>query len=117
MPDRGQPWENRIAAAMPLRAGFPPPPTALGKRSAFPSFPLRRLLFPFPKTTRKDPSTLPTLSTLLQAHPSMRICYLVQQVGTYLARETPTIQVLHSIKTLAIEMAYALGHEEWDYLG
>ena len=47
----------------------------------------------------------------------MRICYLVQQVGTYLARETPTIQVLHSIKTLAIEMAYALGHEEWDYLG
>ena len=42
---------------------------------------------------------------------------LVQQVGTYLARETPTIQVLHSIKTLAIEMAYALEHEEWDYLG
>ena len=42
---------------------------------------------------------------------------LQQVVGSYLARETPTIQVLHSIKTLAMEMAYALEHEEWDYLG
>ena len=42
---------------------------------------------------------------------------LQQIVGSYLARETHTIQVLHSIKTLAMEMAYALEHGEWDYLG
>ena len=42
---------------------------------------------------------------------------LQQVVGSYLARETPTIQVLHSIKTLAMEMAYAMEQREWDYLG
>jgi fucokinase len=42
---------------------------------------------------------------------------LVQVVGRYLAREVATIQVLHSIKTLANEMAYAMGDGEWEYLG
>jgi fucokinase len=42
---------------------------------------------------------------------------LQQVVGSYLARETATVQVLHSIKTLAGEMAYAMREGEWDYLG
>ena len=42
---------------------------------------------------------------------------LAQIVGRYLARETDAVQVLHSIKTLATEMAYAIAEGEWDYLG
>jgi len=42
---------------------------------------------------------------------------LQQVVGRYLARETAAIQVLHSIKTLAMEMAYAIQEGEWDHLG
>ncbi len=42
---------------------------------------------------------------------------LTQVVGRYLAREVATIQVLHSIKTLAVEMAYAMREGEWDHLG
>jgi fucokinase len=42
---------------------------------------------------------------------------LAQIVGRYLARETDAVQVLHSIKTLATEMAYAISEGEWDYLG
>ncbi|HZT29274.1 MAG TPA: bifunctional fucokinase/fucose-1-phosphate guanylyltransferase [Bryobacteraceae bacterium] len=42
---------------------------------------------------------------------------LAQVVSSYLAREVATVQVLHSIKTLALEMAYALRQGEWDYLG
>ncbi len=42
---------------------------------------------------------------------------LRQVVRSYLAREVATVQVLHSIKTLAAEMAYAMGEGEWDYLG
>lgn len=42
---------------------------------------------------------------------------LAQVVGSYLARETTTVQVLHSIKTLAMEMAFAMTDGEWDYLG
>ena len=42
---------------------------------------------------------------------------LRQVVGSYLARELATVQVLHSIKTLALEMAYAMREGEWDYLG
>jgi len=42
---------------------------------------------------------------------------LTQVVGSYLAREVATVQVLHSIKTLAMEMAYALREGEWGYLG
>ena len=42
---------------------------------------------------------------------------LAQIVRSYLAREVSTIQVLHSIKTLATEMAYAMREGEWDYLG
>jgi fucokinase len=42
---------------------------------------------------------------------------LRQVVGRYLARETACVQVLHSIKTLAMEMAHAMQHGEWDYLG
>jgi len=42
---------------------------------------------------------------------------LAQIVGRYLARETDAVQVLHSIKTLASEMAYAICEGEWDYLG
>lgn len=42
---------------------------------------------------------------------------LGQIVRSYLAREVSTIQVLHSIKTLATEMAYAMREGEWDYLG
>ena len=40
-----------------------------------------------------------------------------QVVSRYLARETATIQVLHSIKTLAVEMSYALAEGEWRHLG
>jgi fucokinase len=42
---------------------------------------------------------------------------LTQVVGKYLAREVATVQVLHSIKTLASEMGYAMCEGEWDYLG
>jgi fucokinase len=42
---------------------------------------------------------------------------LQQVVGRYLARETATVQVLHSIKTLAMEMAYAMQEGDWDYRG
>jgi fucokinase len=42
---------------------------------------------------------------------------LAEVVGSYLAREVATVQVLHSIKTLALEMAYALRAGEWEYLG
>ena len=42
---------------------------------------------------------------------------LRQVVGSYLARETGTVQVLHSIKTLAMEMAEAMQEGDWDYLG
>jgi fucokinase len=42
---------------------------------------------------------------------------LRQVVGRYLARETACVQVLHSIKTLAMEMVYAMQEGEWDHLG
>lgn len=42
---------------------------------------------------------------------------LQQVVGSYLARETACIQVLHSIKTLALEMSYAMQEGDWDHLG
>lgn len=42
---------------------------------------------------------------------------LQQVVGRYLARETRAVEVLHSIKTLAMEMAYAMSEGEWDHLG
>jgi galactokinase/mevalonate kinase-like predicted kinase len=43
---------------------------------------------------------------------------LLRQVVTrYLARETATIQVLHSIKTLAVEMSYAMAEGDWKHLG
>jgi fucokinase len=42
---------------------------------------------------------------------------LRQVVGRYLARETACVQVLHSIKTLASEMAYAMQEGDWDLLG
>jgi len=42
---------------------------------------------------------------------------LAQVVGAYLARETAVVQVLHSIKTLAMEMACAMREGEWERLG
>jgi fucokinase len=42
---------------------------------------------------------------------------LRQVVSRYLARETATVQVLHSIKTLAVEMSYALTEGDWPHLG
>ncbi|MCC7156120.1 MAG: hypothetical protein IT161_16200 [Bryobacterales bacterium] len=42
---------------------------------------------------------------------------LSQIVGKYLARDTRTIEILHSIKTLAVEMTHAMRAGEWDYLG
>jgi len=42
---------------------------------------------------------------------------LRQVVSRYLAREASTVQVLHSIKTLAAEMAYAMRDGEWEHLG
>ena len=42
---------------------------------------------------------------------------LGQVVARYLAREVQAVQVLHSIKTLAVEMAYAMKESDWDYLG
>ena len=42
---------------------------------------------------------------------------LRQVVGRYLARETEAVQVLHSIKTLAVEMAWAMREGEWEDLG
>jgi len=42
---------------------------------------------------------------------------LRQVVGSYLARETAAVQVLHSIKTLAMEMSHAMREGDWDSLG
>jgi fucokinase len=43
---------------------------------------------------------------------------LVQQVvGRYLARESTCIQILHRIKSLAVEMKFALQDGDWDNLG
>jgi fucokinase len=42
---------------------------------------------------------------------------LRQVVGRYLGRETGCVQVLHSIKTLAMEMVYAIQEGEWEHLG
>jgi galactokinase/mevalonate kinase-like predicted kinase len=42
---------------------------------------------------------------------------LRQVVSRYLARETPAVQVLHSIKTLAMEMSYAMIEGDWKHLG
>lgn len=42
---------------------------------------------------------------------------LRQVVGSYLAREVATVQVLHGIKTLAVEMGFAMREGEWSYLG
>jgi hypothetical protein len=54
---------------------FPPSPTALGNRSAIPTFPPRRRFFSFlPKTNPKGPPPLSNLTAPAQAHPSMRKC-------------------------------------------
>jgi fucokinase len=42
---------------------------------------------------------------------------LRQVVSSYLAREVATVQVLHGIKTLAMEMSFAMREGEWSYLG
>ncbi len=42
---------------------------------------------------------------------------LRQVVARYLARETAAVQVLHSIKTLAVEMSYATADGDWKHLG
>jgi fucokinase len=42
---------------------------------------------------------------------------LRQVVARYLARETAAVQVLHSIKTLAVEMSYATAEGDWKHLG
>jgi fucokinase len=42
---------------------------------------------------------------------------LRQVVARYLARETAAVQVLHSIKTLAVEMSYAMAEGDWKHLG
>jgi fucokinase len=42
---------------------------------------------------------------------------LQQVVGSYLGRETACLQVLHSIKTLALEMSYAMCEGDWQHLG
>ena len=42
---------------------------------------------------------------------------LRQVVSRYLVRETATVQVLHSIKTLATEMSYAMAEGDWRHLG
>ncbi len=42
---------------------------------------------------------------------------LTQVVGGYLAREVEKVQVLHSIKTLAVEMSHAMSEGDWDALG
>lgn len=42
---------------------------------------------------------------------------LQQVVGKYLAREARAVQVLHSIKTLALEMSFAMREGDWPYLG
>ena len=44
-------------------------------------------------------------------------CQVQQVVGRYLARETSTVQILHSIKTLVVEMAYAMQDDHWDRRG
>jgi hypothetical protein len=53
MPGRGQPWKPSSLSL----CGFPPLPTALGKRCAFPTFPQRLLrFFSLSIQNRKDPS-------------------------------------------------------------
>jgi fucokinase len=42
---------------------------------------------------------------------------LRQVVGSYLAREVATVQVLHGIQTPAMEMGLAMREGEWSYLG
>jgi len=42
---------------------------------------------------------------------------LAQIVGAYLERRAAVVQVLHSIKTLALEMSYAMREGQWDQLG
>jgi len=42
---------------------------------------------------------------------------LRQVVGRYLARETACLQVLHSIKTLALEMLHTVEEGDWEQLG
>jgi galactokinase/mevalonate kinase-like predicted kinase len=42
---------------------------------------------------------------------------LRQVVSSYLARDTATVQALHGIKTLAVEMAFAMCDGEWSCLG
>jgi fucokinase len=42
---------------------------------------------------------------------------LTEVVGRYLARETAAVQVLHSIKTLALEMSHAMAEGAWAHLG
>jgi galactokinase/mevalonate kinase-like predicted kinase len=42
---------------------------------------------------------------------------LRQVVARYLARETAAVQVLHSIKTLAVEMSYATAEGDWKHMG
>ena len=42
---------------------------------------------------------------------------LQQVVARYLSRETAAVQVLHSIKTLATEMSFALVEGDWKHLG
>src|ERR1700678_2702643 len=77
MPGGGQPWKTALAQALGASLGFPQPPTALGKRYAFPTFPQRRRLFFFlSKQPGKDPQPIDPSITILQAHPSMRICSL-----------------------------------------
>ena len=52
---------------------FPSLPTALGNRCAIPTFPPRRLVVPLSTQNKPKGPSLVT-STLVQAHPSMRIC-------------------------------------------
>jgi fucokinase len=42
---------------------------------------------------------------------------LTEVVGGYLARDVDKVQVLHNIKSLAVEMAQAMSAGDWDYLG
>lgn len=75
MPGGGQRWENRHRSRDERCAPvFPPLPTALGKRSAFPTFlQRRRFLILYSHSNKKGPRP-PDSPTSVQAHPSMRIC-------------------------------------------
>jgi fucokinase len=42
---------------------------------------------------------------------------LRQVVARYLHRETTAVQVLHAIKTFAVEMSFAIDQGEWEHLG